>query len=84
MGESVGFAAQARRFSGGDLAYSGIAHWTFEAADMLTFENRTSSDFSQQTLLTSYPAGARGLPSNINIPGGQGVKTNGFAFGKAA
>lgn len=71
-------------FSGGDLAYSGISRWTFEAADMLAFENRTSSDFSQQTLLTSYPAGAKGLPSNIDIPGGQGVKTNGFAYGKAA
>ena len=71
-------------FSGGDVAYSGIAHWTFEAADMLAFENRTSSDFSQQTLLTSYPAGAKGLPGNIDIPGGQGVKTNGFEYGKAA
>jgi hypothetical protein len=50
---------------------------------MLTFENRTSSDFSQQTLLTSYPAGGRGLPDNINIPGGQGVRTNGFAYAEA-
>ncbi len=70
-------------FSGADLAYSGRAHWTFEAADMLAFENRTSSDFGEQTLLTSYPAGVRGLPSNIDIPGGQGVKTNGFAYARA-
>jgi hypothetical protein len=70
-------------FSGGDLSYSALPHWTFEAADMLAFENRTSSDFSRQTLLTGYPAGAKGLPDNINFPGGQGVKTNGFAFGKA-
>jgi len=71
-------------FAGGDLIYSGLAHWTFEAADMLAFENRTSSDFSRQTLLTSYPAGGRGLPPNINAPGGQGISTNGFAFAKAA
>lgn len=70
-------------FAGGDLAYSGLSHWTFEAADMLAFENRTSSDFSRQTLLTSYPAGGRGLPDNINAPGGHGINTNGFAFVKA-
>jgi hypothetical protein len=69
-------------FEGGDLSYSGLARWTFEAADMLAFENRTSSDFSEQTLLTSYPAGARGLPPNISLPGGQGIKTNGFAYVK--
>jgi hypothetical protein len=70
-------------FQGADLAYSGASNWTFRAADMLTFENRTSSDFSQQTLLTSYPAGGKGLPDNINIPGGQGVRTNGFAYAEA-
>ncbi|HZY97417.1 MAG TPA: hypothetical protein VFE35_09960 [Candidatus Cybelea sp.] len=70
-------------FAGGDLAYSGFSHWTFEAADMLAFENRTSSDFSRQTLLTSYPAGGRGLPDNINAPGGHGIDTNGFAFARA-
>lgn len=70
-------------FAGGDLAYSGLSHWTFEAADMLAFENRTSSDFSRQTLLTSYPAGGKGLPDNINAPGGLGINTNGFAYAKA-
>jgi hypothetical protein len=49
---------------------------------MLTFQNRTSSDFSQQTLLTSYPAGSPGLASNIFLPNGFGIKTNGFAMGK--
>jgi hypothetical protein len=70
-------------FQGADLAYSGLSGWTFEAADMLAFENRTSSNFSQQTLLTSYPAGGKGLPDNINVAGGGGVNTNGFAFAKA-
>jgi hypothetical protein len=70
-------------FEGGDLAYSGLSGWTFEAADMVAFENRTSSTFSQQTLLTSYPAGGAGLASNINAPGGNGITTNGFTYWKA-
>lgn len=71
-------------FQGGDLAYSASHNWTLEAADMLTFENRTSSAFTRQTLLTSYPAGGKGLPDNINAPGGQGIDTNGFVYAKAA
>jgi hypothetical protein len=70
-------------FSGGDLTYAGIPHWTFGAAYMPVFENRTSSAFTAQTLLTSYPAGGRGLPENIANPGGQGITTGGFAFAKA-
>jgi hypothetical protein len=69
-------------FQGGDLGYTSPSGWTIEGADMLTFENRTSSAFSRQTMLTSYPAGAPGLPSNINVPGGLGLDTNGFAYGK--
>jgi hypothetical protein len=69
-------------FAGGDLGYTTPGGWTFEGADMLAFENRTSSDFSRQTLLTSYPAGNNGLPSNINAPGGLGINTNGFTYAK--
>ena len=69
-------------FQGGYLGYTTPGGLTFEGADMLAFENRTSSQFSQQTLLTSYPAGGGGLPSNIFFPGGQGIKTNGFGMGK--
>ncbi len=69
-------------FQGGDLGYTFPSGLTFEGADMLTFQNRTSSDFSRQTLLTSYPAGSPGLASNIQVPGGAGINTNGFAFGK--
>ena len=39
---------------------------------MLAFENRTSSAFSQQTLLTSFPAGNNGMAPNIYVPGGVG------------
>lgn len=67
-------------FQGGSLTYSGLRRWTFETAKMLSFENRTSSDFTRQTLLTSYPAGGKGLPENINAQGGQGITTNGFTF----
>lgn len=69
-------------FEGGYLNYTAPSGWTVEGADMLAFEGRTSSAFSQQTLLTSYPAGSNGLPSNIIVNGGNGIKTNGFTLGK--
>jgi hypothetical protein len=69
-------------FQGGYLGYTLPSGLTAEGAYMLSFQNRTSSQFSQQTLLTSFPAGGGGLASNIFIPGGVGIKTNGVAFGK--
>jgi hypothetical protein len=69
-------------FQGGYLGYTTPGGVSFQGADMLSFENRTSSQFSQQTLLTSFPAGNNGLASNIFFPGGVGVKTNGFGMGK--
>ncbi len=69
-------------FEGGDLSYTWTNGLTIEGADMLQYENRTSSQFSQQTLLTSYPAGNNGLASNIFLPNGNGLNTNGFAMGK--
>lgn len=69
-------------FQGADLAYTAFGNWTIEGAYMFQFENRTSSQFTQQTLLTSYPAGNPGLASNIIIPGGHGINTNGFGFGR--
>ncbi len=69
-------------FEGAYLNYTAPSYWTVEAADMLAFENRTSSAFSQQTLLTSYPSGNPGLPSNIFVPNGNGINTDGFTMGK--
>ncbi len=69
-------------FEGAYLNYTTQSRWTFEGADMLAFENRTSSAFSQQTLLTSFPAGNNGMAPNIYVPGGLGITTNGFAMGK--
>jgi hypothetical protein len=66
-------------FEGGDLGYTSPSGWTVEGADMLAYENRTSSTFSRQTLLTSFPSGNNGMPSNIIVPGGQGINTNGFS-----
>jgi hypothetical protein len=70
-------------FEGGYLGYTSPTGWTIQGTDMLAFENRTSSSFGRQTLLTSYPAGSAGLPPNIVVPGGSGILTNGFAMGKA-
>ena len=70
-------------FEGAYLNYTSPSKWTVEGADMLAYENRTSSAFSQQTLLTSFPAGNNGMASNIFVNnGGVGIKTNGFAMGK--
>lgn len=56
--------------------------WTFEAADMIQFENRTSSTFNSSTLLTSFPAGGGGTAANIFVPGGGSIDTNGFFYGR--
>jgi Copper amine oxidase N-terminal domain len=69
-------------FEGGYLGYTSPGGLVVQGADMLAFENRTSSTFSRNTLLTSYPAGSPGLPSNIIVPGGAGINTNGFAMGR--
>ena len=69
-------------FEGVDLGYTTPGGFTVEGADMLAYENRTSSTFSRNTLLTSYPAGNNGMASNIIVPGGNGINTNGFAYGK--
>ncbi len=69
-------------FEGGDLGYTSPSGWTVEGADMLAYENRTSSTFSRQTLLTSFPSGNNGMATNIIVPGGQGINTNGFSYGK--
>ena len=69
-------------FQGGYLNYTTNSHWTFEAADMLTFECRVCSAFSRTTLLTSYPSGAPGLAPNIYVPGGVSIDTDGFTMGK--
>ncbi|MFY9884160.1 MAG: copper amine oxidase N-terminal domain-containing protein [Candidatus Cybelea sp.] len=70
-------------FQGAYLNYTSPSLWTVEAADMITFENRTSSAFSQQNLLTSFPAGNNGMGSNIFVNnGGLGITTDGFTMGK--
>jgi hypothetical protein len=69
-------------FQGADVKYTGLPGWTFEAAEMNAFENRTSSQFTQQTLLTGYPAGSPGLPPNIYVPGGHGLDSGGMTYGK--
>jgi|HubBroStandDraft_4_1064222.scaffolds.fasta_scaffold00001_333 hypothetical protein len=69
-------------YQGAYLNYTTPSGWTVGGADMFAFEGRTSSSFTQNTLLTSYPAGSSGLPSNIIVPGGNGIQTNGFTYGK--
>lgn len=70
-------------YEGGDLNYTAPLGWTVGGGDILAFQGRTSSSFSQNTLLTSYPAGSSGLPSNIVVAGGNGITTNGSVYGHA-
>ena len=67
-------------FQGGDVIYTTRGGWVYEAADMIQFEPRTSSAFMSSTLLTSFPAGNNGMPSNIYTPGGSSITTAGFFF----
>jgi hypothetical protein len=66
-------------FQGGDFAYAPRG-WTFEAAEMLQFEPRTSSTFQSNTLISSFPAGNQGMGSNIFFQGGGGKNTGGFFY----
>ena len=68
-------------FQGADFAYHPNG-WIFELADMLQYENRTSSTFNSTTLLTSFPAGNRGMAPNIYVPGGGSITTDGFWYGR--
>lgn len=69
-------------YQGADLKYS-MRGWTFEAAQMLQFEDRTSNAFGSSTLLTSHPSGASGLPEDIYVPGGGSITTPGFTYARA-
>jgi hypothetical protein len=79
-------------YQGADFTYNWTdTGLTLEAADMIEYENRTSSAFTQSTLLTSYPAGGGGLASNIYVPPSQckatvctGINTTGFFMGRAS
>ena len=46
-------------YQGADVSYVLGDAWTFEAADMIQFENRTSNAFESNTLLTSFPGRRR-------------------------
>jgi hypothetical protein len=49
---------------------------------MTRFEGRTNSAFDNKTLLTSFPAGSPGLPSNTYFAGGNGASNSGFTYAR--
>ena len=69
-------------FQGGYLSYKFSPRWTGAAAYMTRFEGRVNSAFENSTLLTSHPADAPGVPSNIYTPGGGPITTNGFGYAR--
>lgn len=79
---------KAAYYQGADVAYSGIGPgMSLELGEIWAWQNRTSNTFTNNTLLTSYPAGNPGLASNIFVPGctgGQcnGISTSGLSYGK--
>lgn len=70
-------------FQGADVVYAN-GPMTFEAADMTRFQNSTATSFSRTTLLTSFPIGSPGMPSNMYAAGAGAVDTNGFVYGRAS
>ncbi len=69
-------------FQGGDLGYTRLRFGRSKPPICCSSRIARAPHFSRQTLLTSFPAGNPGLASNIFVPGGNGINTNGFAFGK--
>ncbi len=67
-------------FQGVDASYKINARWSAEALFMTRFEGRASSAFDNATLLTSHPADAPGVASNIFTPGGASIVTPGFGY----
>jgi hypothetical protein len=65
-------------FQGVDLVYSASPLWSLGVSDMIRFEGRVNSTFENNTLLTSFPAGTPGTPSNIYVPGGTDIPTAGL------
>jgi hypothetical protein len=73
-------------YQGFDLDYNftgALNGLQLQVADAFQYQNRTSGRFTQQTLLTSFPAGGGGLASNIASPDGLGINTNGTFVGRA-
>src|SRR5581483_11978056 len=56
-------------YEGVDATFRLSPAWTAELSYMDRFENRVSSAYEDSTLLTSFPSGAAGVPSNIFAPG---------------
>jgi hypothetical protein len=74
-------------YQGSDVAYKFGDALTLDVGDFWAWQNRTSNNFTNNTLLTSYPAGSPGLASNIyngNCQGAPctGISTSGFTYGK--
>jgi hypothetical protein len=69
-------------YQAGDLQYALPDGINLDVADILQFQQRDASTFSNSTYLTSFPAGSPGMGSNIYYPGGHGVSTPGTWFGK--
>jgi hypothetical protein len=74
-------------YQGADVGYALSSDLTLDVGDFWAWQNRTSNTFSNNTLLTTYPAGSPGLASNIyvgNCKGAPctGISTSGFTYGK--
>jgi hypothetical protein len=76
---------KAAYYQGLNIAHHFDNGLTIETGNFFGFQNRTSNNFTNQTLLTSFPAGSPGLASNIflgNCKGAacNGIGTSGFTF----
>jgi hypothetical protein len=73
-------------YQGTQIGYGLSKDLTLDVGEIWAWQNRTSNTFSNNTLLTSYPAGSPGLASNIfvgNCKGAPctGISTSGLSYG---
>ncbi len=69
-------------FQGFDAVGNFNSEFNAQLSWMWQYQNRTSSSFTQNTLITSYPAGNPGLPANFWYQGGNGVTTPGMLYAR--
>ncbi len=72
-------------FQGADVAYKFTPHWTGELAYMTRFEDRSSSNFSNTTLLTETTLPSTnygGAAANIIPTPFTSITTSGFGYGR--
>jgi hypothetical protein len=73
-------------YQGAAVRYAFTDALSLDVGDFWAWQSRTSNSFTNNTLLTTYPAGGGGIANNIFVPGCtgaqcNGISTSGFTYG---